>query len=271
MNTIPVVAAQVLSHNRTWWSGLWLVLAALLLVSCSGAATIQLSPSPEPKAANPAEALLQRSLAYHDPGNVWRRQAVRVNLKSSDPKGAVSTASILIDPAAGLYSADMNRRGDRVEIEARGNSYRASVNGSDEMPDAMRDKHSLDDAGMRDWRNYHEYLLGLPMKLTDPGARLDSAPASARLDGRDVLALRVTYDPAVGGDTWYFYFDPATARLVGCRFFHDEAKNDGEYILFDQEISDAGLRLPRIRRWYLNSDDSFVGTDALESLQVGTL
>ena len=75
--------------------------------------------------------------------------------------------------------------------------------------------------------------------------------------------LRVTYDEGVGDDTWYFYFDPRSYALVGYRFYHDPAKNDGEYIVLEGESEIGSLRLPRTRKWYTHADDRHLGTDTI--------
>ena len=63
-------------------------------------------------------------------------------------------------------------------------------------------------------------------------------------------ALKVTYEEGVGSDTWYVYLDRETPALVGYRFYHREAKGDGEYVLLEGEATGGGLRLPRQRAWY---------------------
>ena len=84
---------------------------------------------------------------------------------------------------------------------------------------------------------------------------------------RQVLTLRVTYSPEVGKDIWYFYVDPETFALVGCRFFHDEAKNDGEYLVFEGEVSGPhGLRLPKLRHWHMNLDREHIATDEIVTI-----
>ncbi len=77
--------------------------------------------------------------------------------------------------------------------------------------------------------------------------------------------LSVSYDENVGSDVWRFYLDPETFRLVGYRFYHDEAKNDGEYITLEDEYELDDMRLPRVRKWYRNSDGVYVGTDVIQS------
>jgi hypothetical protein len=74
----------------------------------------------------------------------------------------------------------------------------------------------------------------------------------------------------VGEDIWYFYFDRRSFALIGCRFFHDESKNDGEYITFEAEIQDkaTGMRLPKVRAWYFNAGDEYLATDDIISMSV---
>jgi hypothetical protein len=67
----------------------------------------------------------------------------------------------------------------------------------------------------------------------------------------------------VGSDTWYFYFDIETFALKRYQFFHDESKNDGEYIILDGEIEIEEILMPKNRSWYYNSDNTFLGTDIL--------
>jgi hypothetical protein len=67
----------------------------------------------------------------------------------------------------------------------------------------------------------------------------------------------------VGKDTWYFYFDPKTLDMEIYQFFHDETKNDGEYILLSDFIDMKGMRIPANRAWYTNLDDKLLGTDVL--------
>jgi len=75
--------------------------------------------------------------------------------------------------------------------------------------------------------------------------------------------MKVTYDAEVGGDTWYVYFEPERYRMVGYRFYHDEARGDGEYIVLEGEHAIGGMRIPARRSWYVNADGRYLGTDEL--------
>jgi hypothetical protein len=217
-----------------------------------------------------AEALLSRSMEFHDPEGRWGRDTIRLVWKGTGPEGEERNAfDISMSPDGATFEMSGRYRGSTIKYATAGESLTVAVDGSAEIDDPTRESLRLTRDGGMFWRDYFTYLAGLPMKLRDPGAILDPEPASTEFLGRPVDSIRVTYDPEVGGDTWYFYFDPDTAELVGCRFYHDEAANDGEYIVFDGLIEAGGLRIPQQRRWYVNADDRFLGEDVIESLVIG--
>ena len=117
-------------------------------------------------------------------------------------------------------------------------------------------------------RNYYTYLWGMPMKLRDPGTRIDPDVTDAWYQEQKVWSVRVTYDAEVGSDTWYFYFDQQSQALVGYRFYHDEAKRDGEYIVLKGKTEVSGMRIPSHRSWYTNAEGRHLGDDILVGLEV---
>jgi hypothetical protein len=155
-----------------------------------------------------------------------------------------------------------------LEYRTQGSQWTAAVDGNIDLEPEVMDRMRLSREEGMFWRDYFSFLAGLPMKLRDPGTIIDPTPISTTFEGSDVLALRVSYDPDVGGDTWYFYFDPDSASLVGCRFYHDESANDGEYIVLEGLIESGGVRIPRNRRWYVNADGRFLGADQIRSLEL---
>ena len=118
------------------------------------------------------------------------------------------------------------------------------------------------------YKNYYTYLYGLPMKLKDPGTRLNEHVENKTFKGKDYLVLKVTYDEAVGSDVWYFYFNPKSYAMEIYQFFKTdengkEKPDSGEYILLSEEAVINGIKIPKVRAWYYNKDDKYLGTDTL--------
>jgi|GEM_PF-483686 len=249
--------------------------AGLLILALAAPAVA--APAVSPAAADPptAEELLARSIAYHDPDGVWGERVIQIVVRSELSKklaaergSSGSVRRAVIDPLRGSFALSFERDGSLVEVSGRGDDLTVRVDGKADPSPAELERVGMTPPRARVLRNYLTYLYGLPMKLRDAGTRLDPTPRRTTFAGRDVWALRVTYDPSVGTDTWYFYLDPETAALVGYRFFHDEAKGDGEYVVLSGEAEDGGLRLPKVRRWYTNPDDTYLATDTLDELHV---
>lgn len=240
-------------------------LPLVVLAGCGGAPSEE-SRTPDVSAA---ETLIARSIAYHDPQGRWERGAISLRVVESRPGAESRTASVLMTPGRGTVTVGRVTEAATTAFGVMGEEITLrSVNGESGLDEEALAAHGLGRERVMWLRNFYLFVWGLPMKLRDPGTIVDPEPLADSYDGQEALKVRVTYDPEVGGDTWYFYFHPETARLIGYRFYHDEAANDGEYIHLEGEIADAGLRLPARRRWFFHANDEFLGEDEAISLSV---
>ena len=242
------------------------VLVAGSLAGCGGEPP---APEPETPGASPAEALIERSINYHDPEERWAGANLELRIAESRPGSELRTATVRMNPGDGSFLVERHTEEGHTALEVRGEEIMSrSVDGAADLDEEGFAGHGLDPERVIWLRNYYLFVWGLPMKLRDPGTIVDPEPIAEAYDGQEALKVRVTYDPEVGGDTWYFYFHPDTARLIGYRFYHDESANDGEYIRLAGEIEDRGLRIPAKRSWFFHSNDEFLGEDEAMSLAV---
>ena len=218
-------------------------------------------------AAVSAPDVLDRSIQYHDPEGRFFNTPIRLELSETRPNGPPRKTTVTFDNARGRFEMERQVDGRQVDILIEGNRIETFLDGSSTFsPEESRQYRLAPDQALRT-RNYYLYLYGLPMKLGDPGTRLEPEAKLTRFQEKPAYELRVTYDEDVGSDTWYFYFDPESYALIGYRFYHDESRNDGEYIVLEGEAEGAGLRLPAKRSWYRHEDDAYLGTDTIVSIQ----
>ncbi|MEO1369673.1 MAG: DUF6503 family protein, partial [Acidobacteriota bacterium] len=176
------------------------------LVACSW------SPGLFGDAPPPADDLLARSIAHHDPGGHFLSGTWCLGFSETRPGSSDRRTEIVIDVPNGRF--EMVRRAER-EIAGRlgPGLCEMTLDGRTELTEAERGEHRISCERLQLMRNYYVYLWGLPMKLRDPGTRLGEVAETTFME-REVYGLRVTYDAEVGDDTWYFYFDRGTAALV---------------------------------------------------------
>jgi len=211
-----------------------------------------------------AQSILDKSIQYHDPQGNWEAFKGTLHLKQVSPKSTERTNKVHIDLANEFFS-DEGKRGDNtIKRVVQGDTCYHEFNGTKDIPKDTLDKYRLTCERAQLFRNYYTYLYGLPMKIKDPGTHIDEMALDTTFQDKACWGIRITYDPSVGKDIWYFYFDKASYAIIGYRFYHDEAKNDGEYIICEGEAEVGGVKMPKTRHWYMHQGDKFLGTDILE-------
>ena len=208
--------------------------------------------------------LIKASINFHDPENNWPKAKSTFYFADTRPgKDARAATLYLNNSNSTLCIMREEENGKKVTRHVARDKCSYDVDGNF-SPDATEiEQLRLDEERSLMLRNYYLYLWGLPMKLTDPGTRIDPEIYKKVFNGRDTNAAKVTYDAEVGSDIWYFYFDPVTNEMIGYQFFHDEEKGDGEYILLTNIAEVNGMKIPKNRAWYTNPDSTLLGTDRL--------
>lgn len=215
---------------------LFLILVFLSLFSCQF----------EKKGVKTASELVEKSIQFHDPNQVWKTFSGTFSIKDSLPEGKESRSYQV------SFQNELNKvhyRKDDLEFIVWEDSVQV-----------FKGKIEEDRALML--RNYYSYLWGLPMKLKDPGTRIEEQIFEEELNGKSFLVVRVPYEK----DTWYFYFNPETAQLEAYKFYQDKAEKKGEIIFLDGILESEGLKIPKNRSWYRTENGAFLGVDQLLSI-----
>ncbi len=210
-----------------------------------------------------ASELLERTISYHDPEGRWGNLKEKMYITMSYPDGRERLSQIEVDMQRGFFKLTAINGTVTTEQTLNDGECILKMNGSTDISEELKKEHRLNCDRARTMKDYYLYLYGLPMKLRDTGTNLDPIVQSKVFKGKEYLVLKVTYDKEVGDDTWYFYFDPKTYAMEVYQFFHDESKNDGEYILLSEMEVVANIKMPKVRAWYYNKDDKHLGTDTL--------
>ena len=210
-----------------------------------------------------AEELLNRAIEFHDPNDHWNDLKAILNITLEMPDKAGRFSKITIDNRGDYFKLEEKTENSVIVREINKGNCLFTLNGKSEFTEEEISQHKLVCDRSTMMRNYYTYLYGLPMKLKDDGTIIHPEVLNRNFKGVDYLVLKVTYDKEVGNDTWYFYFNPKNYAMEVYQFFHKEDKNDGEYILLSELMDIEGIKMPKIRKWYVNKDNSFLGADVL--------
>ncbi len=231
------------------------LLALILLTSCQNSELT-------------SHDLLDKAISYHDPNGYWSSFNGQLKVTMETPNQADRISDISINLPDDHFYVKAVRDTTTVVYEVIKDSCYVSLNGTTNFTEEEKLAKRLDCDRANMYKNYYTYLYGLPMKLKDPGTNLGETVERKTFKGKDYLVLKATYDENVGSDIWYFYFDPETYAMEIYQFYKtDENGNtkedSGEYILLSEEKEINGIKMPKIRAWYYNKDDGYLGTDKL--------
>ncbi len=229
----------------------FLLLACLYLLSCNNASK------------NAGQQVLEKSIAYHDPGKKWTELKARLFLSSTDTAGNESPFELEMDNTTGYFCYIIHEDGKEIVKGLSNGKEFYLVNGKKEISKEDLKKYKLTSESIKWVHSFYGYLYGLPMKLTDKGANIFDTVSSEEFNGKTYQTIRLTYDPEMGKEVWTFFFDPKTFAMEAYRFMFNAGSDEGEYILLDETLTIEDLKIPKVRKWYLVKGNKYLGTDNL--------
>ena len=207
--------------------------------------------------------LLQKAITYHDPNNQWSKFKGQLAVEMVTPDGNQRLSDVTINLPEQYFKLTSVRNNIAITHIVDKDDSSFGLNEKTTFTEEEIKKYNLTETRANFMKNYYTYLYGLPMKLSDAGTIVNPVVTRKEFMGKEYLVLQVKYEEGIGKDVWYFYFDPKTYAMEIYQFYHDEAKNDGEYILLTDEETFSGIKFPKNRDWYQNTDKKFLATDKL--------
>lgn len=207
--------------------------------------------------------VLKKAIEFHDPNQAWPTFIGTLDITMETPNSGARRSLVHLDLPNSKFGLEVSKEQNSYSFQLHKDECKISLNGSSEISEEDAEKFRLSCERAKMYRNYYTYLYGLPMKLMNEGTYVDSKVQRKVFKGKEYLVVKVNYDEEVGKDTWYFYFDPKSFAMEVYQFFHDESKNDGEYILLSGMEVMNGVKMPKTRKWYYNKDNTYLGVDIL--------
>lgn len=210
------------------------------------------------------QQLLNKAIKYHDPSGNWKTFKGYLLITMETPKSENRDSEIFIDIPNEYFKLEVSKGKQNTIYTIDKDNCFVKKDGNTPTKEEI-EKNNLTCERAKLFQNYYTYLYGLPMKLKDSGTIIHDKVESKAFKGQTYWVLKATYEKEIGKDIWYFYFNKNNYKMEVYQFFHDESKNDGEYILLTEEEIINNIKIPKIRAWYTNKDDEYLGTDILKT------
>lgn len=215
------------------------------------------------------EQLIAASIKYHDPDSKWKTFNDTLIVEMTSPKQTPRISKVFINNFNNDFFYLKIEQDDHTSTYIlKSGKCDLKLNGSSIFSEIETKKFNLTCERGTMLKNYYTYLYGMPMKIMDPGAIISNKVEKKSFQGKDYLSIKVSYSPEIGSDVWFFYFNPSSYALEGYQFFKTDSNGSlittsGEYILFEGQAVINNIKMPKIRKWYYNKNDKYLGTDTL--------
>lgn len=208
------------------------------------------------------DQLLEKTIQFHDPKGNWKDFNGALLITMNTPNDVKRKSEVRINlPKESFYIKSI-KDSISVEYTIKKGICSMAINGDQHPSKKIKKKYNATCERATLYKNYYTFLYGLPMKLRDNGTIIHQKVTKKIFKGKEYLVLQVTYDEKVGRDRWYFYFNPENYEMKAYQFFKKEEKS-GEFILLSGIERVHEIKMPKIRAWYYNKDDRYLGTDVL--------
>lgn len=211
-----------------------------------------------------ARNLLEKSIAYHDPQGNWPGFSGTIYLRGQLPERKPSYSVISFNNKKDLYKATRKIHGKMITGGVSQGACFAQINGDSHLSTESVEIYHLECEEILKMRNFHLHMLGMPMKLLEPGIRIEPKVRMTSFDGISCYELTVRYHKSAARESWKYYFNPNTYALKGYRYSPGDTREgvNGDFVILEDELEIDEIKFPKLRKWY-NAAHSPIGTDEL--------
>ncbi|GJM33640.1 MAG: hypothetical protein DHS20C18_26410 [Saprospiraceae bacterium] len=136
------------------------------------------------------------------------------------------------------------------------------LNGESELSEAIIEKYKLNQERSISHKNFYKLMYGIPMSITDKLWKKILPAQKAEYEGREVYRINMELNEKMISTYWTLIIEVETYKLLAIEFNHpDEPEKEEEIIKFEGEFEFNGIKIPRIRNWYIKGTNEYLGTD----------
>ncbi len=211
--------------------------------------------------------LLQKTINYHDPKGNWNNFQQKLYFHAKEIQDTAIYEEVFLDNKNSFFGHISHTDGKLVEKGIQDTLYFARINGDTSISVEDKKKYRVSRRATRAAKNSYVFLYGLPMKMADKGVILSDEVKIDTFNKKNYYVLKADFEKGVGSDTWYLYINPKNYAMEGYRFYHNRKPNDGEFIICEGLLEVQGMKIPKIRYWYSNSNGEYGATDIVERVE----
>lgn len=209
-----------------------------------------------------SQQIWKRVVQHYDPDDRWGQFHGEMHMYTIRPTGSSSEEDLILDNAQSFYQSTLFTNDQIVEKRLEKGSAFFSINGRTVLTEEEKTQYQLEVEKLRQIHQHHQMHFGLAMHLQKAGLAVD--PEVEKEIFNDIECWVLTFRGEAGKNIHpYFeapiklYVNPEDYSLAGMKYDDRSGGMPASYVIFNDEIEVGGIRLPKIKTYYLTEDDSY--------------
>ncbi|MEM9671105.1 MAG: DUF6503 family protein [Cyclobacteriaceae bacterium] len=227
--------------------------------------TISQATFPPSKCKNSQYILNQSKLKY-DVNQQWNQSELSMHIQEPRIGNPQRYSRVVLNNTNNYF--EIERTYDEGNIKQSlgdDEDYQVLLDENSDVSAEIREKYRLSEERGEGYRNFYQTMYGLPMSITE-NFYTEIAPAEPiTFEGKDAYRISLELNQEMISKHWRLIIATEDFTLLGVEFYHPENSNEGERIKFEDEVQLGNISLPRMRHWYDNKTEEYLGSDIIVS------
>lgn len=209
--------------------------------------------------------ILDQVKEKYDANQLWNQSALAIHIQEPRVGNPQRHTKLSLKNSDDYFEMERFRQDGIVKRILTGNGEsQIFLNGESDLSQAIIEQYRLNVERSIDHKKFYKLMYGLPMSLTEEIWKRIEPAQKSEFEGVDAYRVRIELKDEMISNYWTLIVGVETYELLAIEFNHPEVpEKEEELIKFEGEFEISGVKLPRIRNWYIKGTNEYLGTDII--------
>jgi hypothetical protein len=209
--------------------------------------------------------ILDQVTNNYDPSHLWENSEIKVHIQEPRVGNPQRHTKLVLNNAEDYFEMERYRVDGVIKrILSHTGESNTFLNGKSDLSDEVIEKYRLSADRTLGHKRFYKLMYGLPMSINEGTWRKIEPAQPGEYEGKAVYRIRIELLEEMISKYWTLIVTPENYELLAIEFNHPDAPGkEEEVIKLEGEIEVNGIKIPRIRNWYIKGTDEYLGTDII--------
>ncbi|WP_282163015.1 DUF6503 family protein [Ulvibacterium marinum] len=209
--------------------------------------------------------ILNQVQEKYDSNQEWGTSEIKLHIQEPRVNNPQRYTKLNLKNSDDYFEMERFREDGIVKRILTGNGEsKIFLNGESELSRAIIEQYRLNVERSLGHKKFYKLMYGLPMSLSNNFWEQIRSAQKAEYEGREVYRVAMELKDEMISKHWTLIIEVETYTLLAIEFNHPEDPGkEEEIITFEGEFDINGMKIPRIRNWYIKGTNEYLGTDII--------